>query len=300
MPGVHHRGRQNKAQALRKEDPEAHPPARPESVPREAVMKDIRTFVGKHLHVQTVLIEPTNDCQLDCVTCYRKGRKIGYISDETYNTALSMLPWNTYAVTLNGAGESLMHPEFRSMVNKLNGMRNLFGVKYKIGFSTNGLLLDSDMQAAIIDNVDWINISMDGIGLDHEARRRGSDWETVSSNAEMLIDRGRKRTKVSINLTRMNQSDEEISKFKAYWRGADSVFVTPWHNAAMHDPTLPIDAVGKCNTIHNQAFVLWNGDVTTCCGDLQGVNVCGNILKTPLRKIKRIPGPLCEKCNVWR
>lgn len=143
--------------------------------------------------IKTVLIEPTNDCQLDCVTCYRKGREVGYMSMQTFDAALKSLPIRTYAINLNGAGEPLLHPEFAAMVDKLNAKRNPFGMKYKTGFSTNGLLLDSAIQKKIIDKVDWINISLDGIGAKHESRRRGSNWDIVSENAHKLIDRARRR-----------------------------------------------------------------------------------------------------------
>ena len=261
------------------------------------MIQKMKTFFGNLIEAQTILIEPTNDCQLDCVTCYRKGRNVGYMYHHVYDLALSMLPKNTYAVNLNGAGEPLMHPDFVSMVNKLNAKRNWFGMKYKTGFSTNGLLLNADMQDQIIDKIDWINISLDGMAAEHEARRRGSDWEIVSQNAFDLIGTLRFRTKVSINLTRMNQSDEEIAEFKAYFQDADSVFVTDWHNSKMQSPGM---AKSKCTQINNTRFILWNGDVTTCCGDLRGINVYGNICYAPLNKLRPKFGPLCKTCDMGR
>lgn len=259
------------------------------------MFEQLKPEIGRILGIKTILIEPTNDCQLNCVTCYRKGREVGYMTMDTFDFVLSKLPVRTYAVNLNGAGEPLLHPRLIEMVNKLDDKRNLFGLRYKIGFSTNGLLFDKAMQDNIVDKVDWINISGDGIGQAHESRRRGSNWGIVSHNTRMLINRQRRRTKVSVNLTRMNQSDEEIDDFKEYWKDADSVFVTPWHDSKMQIPNKPM-TIG-CNNLTTTRLIYWNGDVTTCCGDLLGINVYGNIRN---KQLKPRYGKLCEKCNVGR
>lgn len=249
----------------------------------------IKSFLKNLLNIYTVIIEPTNDCQLNCVTCYRKGRPVGYISEDTYDLALSKLPLNTYAVNLNGAGEPLMHPDFVLMVDKINSKRNLF--KYKTGFSTNGLLLDSVMRLKILDKVDWINISIDGIGKNHESRRRGSNWETIKENVFGIIETPRKRTKISVNVTEFNHTTDEVAEVKEYFKDCDSFFVTKWHNAKMQ---VPGKTRTKCPQINNTMFILWNGDVTTCCGDLRGENVYGNIKDLHLTKRR---GPLCKTCS---
>lgn len=238
---------------------------------------------------QMVWLEPTNDCQLHCITCYRVGRKVGYMSEETFSNFRNNIPINVRAIALNGAGDPLLHPRFIEMVDSLAGWR------YKLSFSTNGLLLNSDMQDAIIDKIDWINISIDGTAEDYDMRRPGGNWDILKQNADSLIGKKRKRTKISVSLTRYNHSDDEVSTFKQAWRKADKVAIGEWHSSALQTGT---PQTGKCDSLANQkaCMILWNGDVTTCCWDLRGGNVCGNINESKFGKIKRVSGPLCKTC----
>jgi len=46
-----------------------------------------------------------------------------------------------------------------------------------------------------------------------------------------------------------------------------------------------------------QAFVMWNGDVSTCCIDAFGKQIIGNIFDDDLTELDVLPGKLCETCH---
>jgi sulfatase maturation enzyme AslB (radical SAM superfamily) len=252
-----------------------------------------------------ILIEPTNRCQLDCITCYRKGRAVGDMSWDTFLLAMAQIKQikAASAITLNFAGEPLLHPKIVDMVSYVDTRRTIRGKKYVTGFSTNGLLLNDDMQDALCDQMDWINISMDGMGEMHESHRKGSDWNLVSTNARDFLDMPRDRLKISVNITMTDQSLDEVSDFKKEWKDADRVIITSRHNEDMRVVRYgEIRATESyCWQIYHGATVMWNGDVTSCCSDLKGINKCGNIYNKSLGDIIQecSPGPLCKPCNVW-
>lgn len=263
---------------------------------------DIYDAIGLPGFLISCNIEPTNRCQLDCVTCYRKGREAGDMAWATFLEAANQIydiP-NISGISLSFAGEPLLHPRFMDMVDHFTEKKNARGKPYNVGFSTNGLLPFDE----IIDKVDAINISLDGIGEVHERHRQGSSWEVVNANILDALSLERHRTRIGVNLVPTDQSPDEISAFRAYWKGkADYVGVGSYHTKSMVLRNLGDQTArswGVCRQIRHTAAILWSGHVTTCCGDLQGLNICGNIHDTPLKNINRRPGPLCEYCSAWR
>jgi MoaA/NifB/PqqE/SkfB family radical SAM enzyme len=195
-------------------------------------------------------------------------------------------------ITLNFAGEPTLHPKHLEMVEAFN-TKNALGRQYKTRFFTNG----SNPLTKYVDKVDYISVSLDGIGQVHERMRPGSDWENVEKNVLDLINTNRKRTKVGITLIPYGQSPTEIEDFVGYWRDFDVIVgVGEYHdeNLQVSRPPTP---VRPCGRLRHQINIYWNGDVTTCCADLNGINIIGNINKTHLGDIKRIEKELCKTCN---
>lgn len=257
--------------------------------------------------ITSVMIEPTNRCQLKCVTCYREGRPVGDMKWETFERTLKQIQniVTVRAINLNFAGEPLLYEHLNIMVKRVNELKNKLGMPYKLGFSTNGLLLDEDAARYYLGRLDWLNVSLDGVGIEHERHRTNSIWEITVCNLNRLLALPRGKTKISVNMTVSDQTDDEILKFlsQCEWEGvADSVLINPSHNENLEI----INWAGRkpnsnyCWAFKHDLAVLWNGDVTTCCGDLQGKNVFGNIWDLELKKMKKRVGPLCEKCEVWQ
>ncbi|MFA5696698.1 MAG: radical SAM protein, partial [Bacilli bacterium] len=146
-------------------------------------MKDFFIKVWDKLHlypfIVTAYIEPTNYCNLRCLTCYSKDRPKGYmdmnlfykIKDQIYR-----IP-TISNITLNFAGEPTLHPKHLEMVEAFN-TKNALGRQYKTRFFTNG----SNPLTKYVDKVDYISVSLDGIGQVHERMRPGSSWNNVKKN----------------------------------------------------------------------------------------------------------------------
>lgn len=212
-------------------------------------------------------------------------------------------------IGLNFAGEPLLHLNFLEMVDYINSSKELgivlrskfpfihFRRGYSIAFTTNGSLLSPHRFDSLNGKVDRIQISIDGLKEDTERQRQGQSYATVEANAKYAIANRRGRTKIAIHATRTTQSEESLEKFKQKWQDADEVSISEAHNGDLYRSTGTVKP--DCHELNHYLAVLWNGNITTCCADLAGKNVCGNLFDDGiLGGTKR--GPLCKKCNIMR
>ncbi|MGD8404537.1 MAG: radical SAM protein, partial [Anaerolineales bacterium] len=99
-------------------------------------------FVRMHrpvTHLTKVYIEPTVECNLDCITCFRNAwdQPMGRMSDETFTTILeSLKKLNPIPdVYFGGIGEPLFHPKTIDWIAEVKSL----GVKVEL--ITNGTTL---------------------------------------------------------------------------------------------------------------------------------------------------------------
>lgn len=111
--------------------------------------------------LRKVYIEPTNQCNLDCVTCIRHSwdEPMGVMAAATFSgiveglRALSAPP----DVFFGGLGEPLSHPRIVDMVREAKTL----GVAVEM--ITNGTLLTPAMSASLLDaGLDRLWVSLDG------------------------------------------------------------------------------------------------------------------------------------------
>ena len=276
----------------------------------------------------SVAIEPTSVCNLRCKTCYSlrpklyPPRKRGFMEWDLYRRVVDEIAGFGYSVNLglNFGGESLLHNKFADMLNYAASK----GV-FKIGFNTNGAMLSRELSKEVVKNVDNIVISLDGLGEKHESLRVGSNYETVEKNILDLIDArgGANKPQISVNLTLSDHSAKDVSDFIEQWvHRVDCVQVYPCYseNLQIVNERAFFDrkTVKRryCTWPFSYLAILWNGDVTTCCHDIGGVNTLGNVANGSVSDIRKSanfahlrkeaasnrfnPASLCYKCDIWQ
>jgi len=108
-----------------------------------------------------VYIEPTNRCNLDCITCIRNSwyEPLGEMSSTVFSRIvedLKLLP-GPPSVFLGGLGEPLSHPHLVDMVKELKSIGSF------VELITNGTLLSKDLSKRLIDaGLDKLWVSLDG------------------------------------------------------------------------------------------------------------------------------------------
>jgi MoaA/NifB/PqqE/SkfB family radical SAM enzyme len=108
-----------------------------------------------------VYIEPTNRCNLNCVTCIRNSwdEPLGEMSSAVFSRiveSLKTLPAPP-SVLLGGLGEPLSHPCIVDAVRELKSLGSF------VELITNGTLLSKDLSKRLIDaGLDMLWVSLDG------------------------------------------------------------------------------------------------------------------------------------------
>lgn len=112
-------------------------------------------------HLAKVYIEPTNHCNLECVTCMRHGwdEPVGRMSDATFAHILSGL--QTFSpppqIFFGGLGEPLSHPDIVAMVREAKRLGST------VELITNGTLLTRTLSRQLMEaGLDMLWVSLDG------------------------------------------------------------------------------------------------------------------------------------------
>jgi MoaA/NifB/PqqE/SkfB family radical SAM enzyme len=129
-----------------------------------------------------VYIEPTNRCNLSCVTCIRNSwdEPLGEMGPATFSRiteglkALSTPP----SVFLGGLGEPTSHPRIVDMVRELKSLGSY------VELITNGTLFTKDLSKQLIDaGLDMLWVSLDGATPENYADvRLGAAFPEVIEN----------------------------------------------------------------------------------------------------------------------
>lgn len=136
--------------------------------------------------LQRVYVEPTNLCNLACMTCMRHAwdEPGGWMSEATFAAVLAGLAdfWPMPEVFFGGYGEPLAHPRIVEMVAAVKRL----GVRVEL--ITNGTLLSPDLSARLVTaGLDRLWVSLDGATPQAYADvRLGDHLPEVLANLEAL------------------------------------------------------------------------------------------------------------------
>lgn len=163
-----------------------------------------------------LLLETTRRCNLRCVQCAASEEnnfgnyESGDLPIEAFNQLLPMLQTLRPQVQLNGHGETLLHPNFIEMLEKL------IGIGCRVKFQTNGMLLTPDKVEKIIrPGVEGIVISIDAASPElFRKLRRGASLGKILENVR-LINETKKRLRtehpqLSFQFVAMRQNIHEL------------------------------------------------------------------------------------------
>lgn len=165
-------------------------------------------------HLTRVYIEPTNRCNLECLTCIRNvwDEPLGIMGWETFERILKgiqgFIPNPT--VFLGGFGEPFVHPKIIEMIRKA---KDLGG---SVELITNGILLTEDISEQLIETgLDVLWISIDGVKPEsYSDVRLGATLPTVLENLDTLLRKRdlaiRTKPQVGIAFVAMKRNIQEL------------------------------------------------------------------------------------------
>jgi radical SAM protein with 4Fe4S-binding SPASM domain len=287
-----------------------------------------------------LMIEPTNECNLHCPLCPTGAgtlkRPKGQMSFELYQHILADLDGALTRVMLYNYGEPFLHPRILDMIAEARR------AEIHTRVSTNGqaFLRGIDAIDLIACGLDYMRVSVDGATEEtYSIYRVGGQLDRVLEGVRLLQQRkrelGRRRPVVELQFIAMRHNEHEIPAIRqtAHELGTllriKSVGLGDLKRGPSRQAWLPADEslrrydecdgqlelardgqVQVCDHPWHRLVVNWDGQVTPCCYDRDGVYEFGNAaegmaavwngerLQTFRQTVKSQLRPtICQRCS---
>ncbi len=136
--------------------------------------------------IKEVLIELSQNCNLDCVFCgfgSSNNDKDKFMNNDDLNKVLMQLPTDIEKIRLNGRGESTIHPNFIEIVESISSRFP----NTKLSLFTNLNYNDIKISECLVKNNFELYISLDSTNKEKVERlRKGLSFDTFMSNLESI------------------------------------------------------------------------------------------------------------------
>jgi len=286
-------------------------------------------------------LETTNRCNLKCIKCahhYGLRRPLGNMDRRLFTHLIRQARGKVHHLTVNGAGEALLHPELFRMITEAKAA----GIPQVFLHSNATLLTEKKSRELLESGLDSLMISFDSEFPDeYERIHRGAKYEKTLSNILRLLrmkkGRGSAGPMVSIKIVRVFESRERQhdpdSNFLELFRGlpVDRIYTAPIHSTGSYSESLKkvqsiaseaVDPrIGKqyvpCLRPYTGIAVTWNGKVMACFQDYRNEYPGGDVTRHGLMdvwngsamrelrgRLSAGPGGLplpCSECSTtWR
>ncbi len=164
-------------------------------------------------HPTSLMIELTNHCQLKCVICAREtemGEQMdkGHMDLGSFKKLIDEAHVYLDRIGLTGLGETLLYPHLKEALRYIRSKNQ--GIV--IFVSTNAYQANApELVEAIADDIDTLQISLDGIGSVFESIRKKSDYNKYYANLEAISELVRGRgAAVKCNMVVFKQNYEQM------------------------------------------------------------------------------------------
>ena len=241
-------------------------------------------------------IEPTNNCNLRCLSCPRDQmkREKGFMPFDLFTKIIDdAAGCRVKRIHFYLHGEPLLHPQIVEMIAYIKK------TKMGITITTNGMALDQDkitkLLRAGLDSGDYFTVSVfGGTRETHEKLMVNVKHEKVKENIRDFV---RLRTLHKVNgpvietiMYVMPENKHDEKAYRGTWDGiVDHVKIAhgisnAFRKWGMHDVDLPV-RMRTCPNLWERLTVCWNGDVTLCCMDVNGSFLLGNLKENTIQEM---------------
>ena len=300
----------------------------PQNMPSlKNLMLGYNQLMQHHIPSPTMVnIEPTNKCNLKCIMCPRDKmeRSLGVMDLETFKRVIDQcVETGVTHITLNGYGEPFIAKQIFEMITYT--MQSSLNLK----INTNGHYLNPKNIDKLLDNPpSHLSISLDGATKEtYEKVRVNGRFDRLMSNLTALLDAKAAREdhpmKVTLQIIRMDETEEEIQEFVDQWKDrVDEISIPNVHNwGGLYEESGNLEKMDvkrvPCKELWRTMMVFEDGSTSICCAVFDNKNMnMGNIKERHLSEIWRseeynklrqhhIDGnfhliDICKDCNMWK
>lgn len=164
-------------------------------------------------HPYSLVIEVTNQCNLHCTTCARqyhfgKEMDVGYMDIDLLKRIVDQAYPFIGFISLTGLGESLLYKHMPSALSYIKSKNRGIGT----GIATNASLPTTErIIKEIRENLDTIQISIDGLGDVYNNIRRDGNYDLFLDNVRNIVAAAATtNTDVTFNMVVTQQNYHQI------------------------------------------------------------------------------------------
>jgi len=224
--------------------------------------------------ITSLIIEPTNTCNLRCTFCFvTEGmtREGGFMELDLFKKIIDDSPGLEH-LCMHNRGEPLLHKDIFKMIEYAKNN----GVNYVV-MNTNGTLLTNKMVDQIVDSkLDIIRFSIDG-STETFKRVRGVELQNIEQNINKLKkvkEKRRPSLKMGVVFTVEEDTEEDVEDYINHWKKiVDHVRLQPKLITSPRAEVCP-EPFGKD---YGKLVVLWDGRVIPCCVDYNANLMIGSV-----------------------
>ncbi len=219
--------------------------------------------------LSSVNLELTNHCNLRCTICpvnTTMRRAKGYMDPDLFRRVIDDNPQLDFVLAFQW-GEPLLHPHFFELVRYAadRGVRTMI--------TSNGTHLTPENRTKLLEcGLERLTFSVDGDHATHMAIRN-YDLDVLRRDVESLVrerDACGAPLKIDVSMVVDGATESALDTYFADWKGlADRVQAIPRMVAERR--TTPCRELWRGTLV-----VLWDGRVTTCCVDSEGLLTVGD------------------------
>ncbi len=250
-------------------------------------------------------IELTNHCNFKCLMCpsgmLMHARPKGMMIDKVYYSLLEELVQYKTPIRFIRWGEPILHPKFLIYLKTAKQ----FGLLCHI--NTNGSLLQANIMEDLIENLDSIKFSFQGVDRKSYSETRNCDffYELIEIIRLFHKLRGTRSTPfIHIGTSITYETNEQIEKFrKTVSPFVDKVSITRtvFEHISINNSELnrtekkrfywlkSLETVIKihpeCTDLFNVMAINYDGSVSACCRDYDNNMIVGNLNKSSIKSI---------------
>lgn len=270
-------------------------------------------------------IEVSSLCNLKCPMCFtitdefKKNVKTGLFDETLYYKIIDEIAGKVPALRLSYRGETTLHPRLVEFVRYAKDKGNI----NDISFLTNGSLLDGELFIALAEaGVNWITISVDGLGATYESIRRPLKFEDIFNRIRKIKEikdaKGWHKPVIKIQSIYPAIRGNEQEFYKTFQPYVDQIAFNPLIDYLGNDSDILYTEGGFCcPQFYQRLFVCVGGNCVACSNDEYGALYVGDANKesifdiwhgeklSRLRELHSTPYgfqdiPTCRRCYLPR
>lgn len=251
-------------------------------LPRARIVRDYPLLVD---------LELSSRCNLNCPMCYttteefiRKVKR-GYMEIGLFKKIIDEIAGKVYAIRLSLRGEASLNPHFLEAVTYAKQK----GIK-EVSVLTHGMKFTGDFLRKVVEaGIDWITISVDGVGERYNSIRKPLKWEDTLGRLEEICnlkhELGVEKPVIKVQGIWPAIRENPSAYYNALAPYTDLIAYNPLIDYLRKDTEIVYEDDFACPQLYQRLVVGSDGRVMMCSNDEDTLNPVGNVYELSIHEI---------------